>query len=115
MFKSCNVERDTEDSSSPRGVYGLTVQDTKSALGLPKGAMPLDSGFTGWALPDRAEAKLPAGCASRMGSTAPYITVTLSAPSQAEKKGIMDRDTAIHHSATVIREVAMNLARKTGC
>ncbi len=66
-------------------------------------------------LPDKAEAQLPAGCAQRMGSTAPYITVTLSAPSQAEKKGIVDRDTAIRNAAAVVRETAVNLARISGC
>ncbi|MEU1226628.1 hypothetical protein [Streptomyces sp. NPDC005828] len=50
-----------------------------------------------------------------MGSTAAYITVSLSAPSQAEKKGTADRDTAIHNSAAVIREAALNLAEKYGC
>ncbi|MFD5322588.1 hypothetical protein [Streptomyces sp. NPDC127092] len=115
VFKGCQVQRANPDSESPRGVYQLIIQDTRSAPGRRKDSVPLGTGFTGWVLPDQAEATLPAGCAARMGSTAPYITVTLSAPSQAEKKGLVDRDTAIRNSTTVVREAATNLARKAGC
>lgn len=64
---------------------------------------------------DQAEATLPAGCAARVGSTAPYITVSLSAPQQAKKKALADRDTAIRNRATVVREAATNLAKQYGC
>ncbi|MGY3676944.1 hypothetical protein [Streptomyces sp. TE33382] len=50
-----------------------------------------------------------------MGSTAPYITVTLIIPSQEEEKRLVDRNTAIRNSATVVREAAANLAKKYGC
>lgn len=58
-------------------------------------------------LPDKAEAQLPAGCAQRMGSTAPYTTVTLSAPSQAEKKASW---TGTRQSATLPRWCAKPLS-----
>ncbi|MFF3317400.1 hypothetical protein ACFYV5_18105 [Streptomyces sp. NPDC003035] len=109
------MQRANTDSDVPRGVYQLIVQDNRHAAGRKKDSVPLGPGYTGWALPDQAEATLPAGCAARMGSTAPYITVSLSAPSQAEKKDLVDRDTAIRNSATVVREAATNLAKKYGC
>ncbi|MEU9182812.1 hypothetical protein AB0C90_39735 [Streptomyces sp. NPDC048550] len=115
FFRSCIAQRANPDGDTTRNVYSLIMEDSKSATGLPEGSVPLGDGLTGWALPDKAEAQLPAGCAQRMGSTAPYITVTLSAPSQAEKKGIVDRDTAIRNAATVVRETAVNLARISGC
>ncbi|MET8740238.1 hypothetical protein [Streptomyces sp. NPDC004728] len=64
---------------------------------------------------DQAEATLPAGCAARAGSTALYITVSLSAPQQAEKKALADRDTAIRNRATAVREATTNLAKRYGC
>ncbi|WMX48089.1 hypothetical protein RGF97_29325 [Streptomyces roseicoloratus] len=115
VFMGCQVRRAAPDGDALRGVYQLIVQDTRSAPGHRKDSVPLSAGVTGWALPDRAEAALPAGCAARMGSTAPYVTVSLSAPSQAEKRGLVDRDTAIRNSATVVREAAANLAEKYGC
>ncbi|MFF2330725.1 MULTISPECIES: hypothetical protein [unclassified Streptomyces] len=115
VFKSCRVLRANKDSDYPRGVYGLVIADTKGAPEQKKGSVPLGPGFTGWALPDQAEATLPTGCAARMGSTAPYITVTLSAPSQAEKKELVDRDTAIRNSTAVVREAATRLAKHYGC
>ncbi|MFF9507871.1 hypothetical protein ACF1BU_25550 [Streptomyces sp. NPDC014724] len=115
VFKACNVLRANPDNDYPRGIYNLVIEDTRSAPYHKKGSVPLGPGFTGWALPDQAEATLPAGCAARMGSTAPYITVSLSAPSQAEKKGLVDRDTATRNSAAVVREAAAKLAKKYDC
>lgn len=113
FFRSCIAKRTNPHAGTT--FYSLIMEDSKSGTGLPKGAVPLGDGLTGWALPDKAEAQLPTGCAQRMGSTAPYITVTLSAPSQAEQKGIVDRDTAIRNAATVVRETAVNLAHISGC
>ncbi|MEU6170104.1 hypothetical protein [Streptomyces tanashiensis] len=115
VFKGCQVQRANPDSDSPRGIYQLIIEDTRSAPARKKDSVPLGPGLTGWALPDKAEATLPTGCAARMGSTAPYITVTLSAPSQSEKKGRVDRETAIRHSVALVSEAATNLARNTGC
>ncbi|MGW0772113.1 hypothetical protein ACWD01_00320 [Streptomyces sp. NPDC002835] len=59
---------------------------------------------------------LPAGCAARMGSTAPYVTVTLLVPSKkGEEKDLVDRNTAIRNNAAVVREAAANLAKEYGC
>jgi hypothetical protein len=61
---------------------------------------------------------LPAGCAARMGSTAPYVTVTLLVPSKKgkeEEKDLVDRNTAIRNNAAVVREAAANLAKEYGC
>ncbi|MFI1067060.1 hypothetical protein ACH4TC_34895 [Streptomyces spororaveus] len=78
-----------------------------------------DGKFTGWALPDKAETNLPADCAARMGSTAPNITVTLTAPSkkgEEEEKDLVDRDApGIRNNAAVVQEAATNLAKKYGC
>ncbi|MFE2285092.1 hypothetical protein ACFXDJ_13065 [Streptomyces sp. NPDC059443] len=116
FFRSCIARRAGADGNATRTVYSLIMEDSKGGAGLPKGAVLLGGGgLIGWALPDRAEAQLPTGCPSRLGSTAPYITVTLSAPSQAEKKGIVDRDTAIRNAAAVVRESALSLARISGC
>ncbi|MFI5980585.1 hypothetical protein ACIBEA_06890 [Streptomyces sp. NPDC051555] len=116
FFRSCIAQRTNPDGDTTRTtIYSLTMQDSKSGTGLPGGAVPLGGGLAGWALPDKAEAQLPAGCAGRLGSTAPYIVVSLSAPFQEEKKGIVDRDTAIRNSATVVSESATNLARLSGC
>lgn len=49
------------------------------------------------------------------GLDRPYITVSLSAPQQAKKKALADRDTAIRNRATVVREAATNLAERYGC
>ncbi|NEA19118.1 hypothetical protein [Streptomyces halstedii] len=122
VFKACHVLRAGPDSDYPRGVYSLIVEDTRSAPYDKKGAVPLGPGFTGWALPDLAEVTLPAGCATRMGSTAPYITATLEVPSQEEKRLArleeeppVPPDTASHNNATVMREVATRLAERYGC
>ncbi|MEV6164322.1 hypothetical protein AB0L71_20765 [Streptomyces sp. NPDC052052] len=115
VFKGCSVQRANPDSDYPRGIYQLIIEDTRSAPGHKKDSVALGPGFTGWALPDQAEVTLPTGCAALMGSTAPYITVSLSAPSQAEKKGLVDRESAIRNSATVMREAATNLVKQYGC
>lgn len=115
VFKGCSVLRVNPDSNYPRGIFKLIIEDTRNDSGPRKDSVPLGPGFTGWVLPEEAEATLPAGCAARMGSTAPYITVTLIAPSQTEEKGLVDRDTAIRNSAAVVREAAANLAKRYNC
>ncbi|MFJ7492342.1 hypothetical protein ACIQZB_14015 [Streptomyces sp. NPDC097727] len=115
VFKTCQVLRANPDSDYPRGIFQLIISDERYDSGPRKDSVPLGPGFKGWVRPDEAEATLPAGCAARMGSTAPYITVTLSAPSQAEKKDLVDRDTAIRNSAAVVREAAAKLAKKYNC
>ncbi|MFJ9676527.1 hypothetical protein ACIRP2_00485 [Streptomyces sp. NPDC101194] len=115
VFKTCQVLRANPDSDYPRGIFQLIISDERYDSGPRKDSVPLGSGFTGWVLPEEAEAMLPTGCAARMGSTAPYITVTLSAPSQAEKKDLVDRDTALRNSAAVVREAAAKLAKKYDC
>ncbi|MFB6940134.1 hypothetical protein ACFWGL_10610 [Streptomyces sp. NPDC060286] len=115
MFKTCQVMRANPDSDYPRGIYQLIIEDFRSDPGPRKDSVPLGLGFTGWVLPDEARVTLPAGCAARMGSTSPYIMVTLKAPSQEEKKSLVDRDTAIRNSAAVVREAAAKLAKKYDC
>ncbi|WYB30619.1 hypothetical protein V6574_12915 [Streptomyces sp. SM1P] len=90
--------------------------------GTKKDSVPLGPGFTGWALPDRAEVTLPTGCAVRMGSAAPHIRASLDVPSQDEErlyrrgeKPPVDPDTATRNNATVMREVATRLAERYGC
>ncbi|MFD8207602.1 hypothetical protein ACFV2S_14595 [Streptomyces sp. NPDC059695] len=115
VFKGCGVMRANAGSDYPRGVFNLIIADERHDSGPRKDSVPLGPGFKGWALPEEAEATLPAGCAARMGSTAPYMTVTLKAPSQEEEKGLVDRSTALRNSAAVVREAAVNLAKKYGC
>ncbi|MFB7368859.1 hypothetical protein ACFC0D_03300 [Streptomyces sp. NPDC056222] len=118
VFKACSILRANPDNDYPRGMFRLIIEDTRSATGRKKDSVPLGPGFTGWALPDQAKAMLPAGCAARMGSTAPYVTVTLIASSkkgEEEEKDLADRDTAIRNNAAVVREAATNLARTAGC
>lgn len=115
VFKGCSVLRANPDNDHPRGSFNLIVQDELHDSGPRKDSVPLGPGFKGWVLPDQAKAVLPAGCAARMGSPSPYITVELIAPSQATEKKLVDRDTALRNSATVIKEAARNLARKAGC
>ncbi|MGW6286436.1 hypothetical protein [Streptomyces sp. NPDC055107] len=123
VFKGCSVLRAGPDSDYPRGVYQLLIEDTRSAPGDKKDSVPLGSGFTGWARPDTAHVTLPAGCAARMGSTAPYIAASLKVPSQDEKRsasrkekpGLVDPGTARRNNATVMREVATRLAERYGC
>ncbi|MEH0396120.1 hypothetical protein ACFY6Q_13180 [[Kitasatospora] papulosa] len=112
--------RANADSDHPRGVYILIIEDNRNDPHYkPKNSVPLGPGVTGWALPDKAEADLPAGCAARMGSTAPNITVALVAPSkkrEEEEKDLVDRDDpAIRNNAAVVREAAAKLAKKYGC
>ncbi|MFD4027319.1 hypothetical protein ACFWRV_27990 [Streptomyces sp. NPDC058576] len=121
VFRSCSVLRANADDD-PRGVYQLLVQDTRSDSGRKNDSVPLGPGFTGWALPDRAQVTLPADCAARMGSTAPYITASLSVPSQDEERlerrgeeKPVDADTATRNNATVMREVATRLAQRYDC
>ncbi|WP_406381251.1 hypothetical protein [Streptomyces sp. NBC_01618] len=122
VFKGCSVLRANPDNDYPRGVYKLLIEDTRSAPGNKKDSVPLGPGFTGWALPDQAEVTLPAGCAARMGSTAPYITASLDVPSQEEErlarlkeKSLVDPNTATRNNATVMREVATRLAKRYNC
>ncbi|MDH2388478.1 hypothetical protein QCN29_06705 [Streptomyces sp. HNM0663] len=119
VFKACSILRANADNDYPRGIYKLVIEDNRNDPGYkPKDSVPLGPGFTGWVLPDKAEANLPAGCAARMGSTAPYITVTLLKPSkkgEEEEKDLVDRDTAIRNNAAVVREAATKLAKKYGC
>ncbi|MFJ2584257.1 hypothetical protein [Streptomyces sp. NPDC087538] len=115
VFKGCGVMRANPDSDYRRGTFNLIIADARYDSGPRKNSVPLGPGFTGWALPEEAEAVLPAGCAARTGSTARYITVTLIAPSQAEEKGLVDRDTALRNSAAVVREAATNLVKRYGC
>lgn len=111
--------RANPDNDYPRGIYKLVIEDNRNDPGYkPKDSIPLGPGFTGWVLPDKAETNLPAGCAARMGSTAPYITVTLIAPSkkgEEQEKDLVDRDTAIRNNAAVVREAAAKLAKKYDC
>ncbi|WP_424570305.1 hypothetical protein [Streptomyces sp. CH-036] len=122
VFKECHVLRADQDGVRRRGVYKLVVEETRSAPGTKKDSVPLGPGFTGWALPDRAEVTLPTGCAARMGSAAPHIKASLDVPSQDEKllyrrgeKPPVAPDTATRNNATVMREVATRLAERYGC
>ncbi|MFF2226718.1 hypothetical protein ACFVV7_25780 [Streptomyces globisporus] len=122
VFKECHVLRADQDGAKRRGVYKLVVEDTRSAPGNKKGSVPLGPGFTGWALPDRAEVTLPTGCAARMGSAAPHVKASLDVPSQDEEllhrrgeKPPVDPDTATRNNATVMREAATRLAERYGC
>ncbi|MFF3530537.1 hypothetical protein ACFYX5_28070 [Streptomyces rubiginosohelvolus] len=122
VFKECHVLRADQDGAERRGVYKLVVEEARSAPGTKKYSLPLGPGFTGWVLPDRAEVALPAGCAVRMGSTAPYITASLDVPSQDEERLYrrgeeppVDPDTATRNNATVMREVVTRLAERYGC
>ncbi|MFD4127729.1 hypothetical protein ACFXKK_23590 [Streptomyces globisporus] len=122
VFKECHVLRADQDGAKRRGVYKLVVEDTRSAPGNKKGSVPLGPGFTGWALPDRAEVTLPTGCAARMGSAGLHITASLEVPSQDEErlyrrgeKPPVDPDTATRNNATVMREAATRLAERYGC
>ncbi|WP_326697358.1 hypothetical protein OG909_08475 [Streptomyces sp. NBC_01754] len=122
VFKSCYVMRATPDRDDPRGVYKLLIADTRGGPGTAKDSVPLGPGFTGWALPDKAAVTLPADCAARMGSTAPYIRAWLEVPSQEKKslarleeKPPVDPDIATRNNATVMREVATRLAKRYNC
>ncbi|MFJ2853016.1 hypothetical protein [Streptomyces rubiginosohelvolus] len=122
VFKECHVLRADQVGARRRGVYKLVVEETRRAPGTEKDSVPLGPGFTGWALPDRAEVTLPTGCAARMGSAAPYIRASLEVPSQDEErlnrrgeKPPVDPDTATRNNATVMREAATRLAERYGC
>ncbi|MFI7328738.1 hypothetical protein ACIBQ3_29390 [Streptomyces rubiginosohelvolus] len=122
VLKACHVLRAGQDGAERRGVYKLVVEDTRTAPGTRKDSVPLGSGFTGWALPDRAEVTLPTGCAVRMGSAAPHLTASLDVPSQDEErlyrrgeKPPVDLDTALPNNATVMREAATRLAERYDC
>ncbi|MER7553424.1 MULTISPECIES: hypothetical protein [Streptomyces] len=122
VFKECHVLRTGQDGAKRRGLYKLVVEETRSTPGTKKDSVPLGSGFTGWALPDRAEVTLPAGCAARMGSAAPHITASLEVPSQDEgrlyrrgEEPPVDPATATRNNVTVMREVATRLAERYDC
>ncbi|MGW8984598.1 hypothetical protein ACWGQ9_18280 [Streptomyces parvus] len=122
VFKECHVLRAGQDGAKRRGVYKLVVEETRSAPGTKKDSVPLGSGFTGWALPDRAVVTLPAGSAARMGSTGPHIAASLEVPSQYEERLYrrgeeppVDPATATRNNATVMREVATRLAERYDC
>ncbi|NML50011.1 hypothetical protein HHL19_10055 [Streptomyces sp. R302] len=118
VFKACSVWRVGPDDGSTRGMFGLIIQDERHDSGSRKNSVPLGAGFKGWVRPDEAEATLPPGCAARMGSTAPYVTVTLTRSwNKAEKEAMnpAERDTARRDNATVVREAATRLAERYGC
>ncbi|MFE3432747.1 hypothetical protein [Streptomyces sp. NPDC059171] len=124
VFKACRVLRANpyDENDNPRTVYKMVIEDTPSPPGRKKGSTSLGSGLTGWALPEQAAVTLPAACPARMGSTAPYIRVSLDVPSQdgenlarLEEKRPVDADTALRNNVTVMREVATRLAERYGC
>ncbi|MFI7896440.1 hypothetical protein ACIFUY_35055 [Streptomyces sp. CACIS-1.16CA] len=122
VLRECHVLRAGQDGAERRGLYKLVVEETRSTPGTKEDSVPLGSGFTGWALPDRAEVTLPAGCAARMGSAAPRVTASLEVPSQDEErlyrrgeKPPVAPDTATRNNATVMREVATRLAERYDC
>ncbi len=118
VFKGCAVLRANPDGNYRREIFKLVVADERHDPGSRKDSVPLGPGFKGWALPEEAKAWLPAGCAARMGSTAPYITVTFIGPSkkdEEQEKDSAERDTEIRNSSAVVREAARNLARIAGC
>ncbi len=118
VFKGCAVMSTGPDGDHRRELFKLVITDERYDSGPRKDSVPLGPGFKGWALPEEAEATLPAGCAVRMGSAAPYITVTFIAPSrkgEEQEKDPAERDTAIRDSAAIVREAATNLARIAGC
>ena len=122
VLKECYVLRAGRDGVKRRGLYKLVVEETRSAPGTKKDSVPLGSGFTGWALPDRAVVTLPASCAARMGSAAPHVTASLEVPSQDEErlyrrgeKPPVDPDTATRNNVTVMREVATRLTKRYDC
>ncbi|WP_228991063.1 hypothetical protein [Streptomyces sp. DH8] len=116
------LRADSDGDDHPRGVAELIIADTRAAPYRKKGSVPLGAGFEGWARPDSAGVTLPAGCAVRMGSTAPYITASLEVPSQDEERLAergeprpVEADTARRANATVMREVATRLAERYDC
>ncbi|MEW2061332.1 hypothetical protein AB0899_11245 [Streptomyces sp. NPDC007002] len=124
VFKACRVLRANpyDENDNPRTVYKMVIEDTPSPPGRKKGSTSLGSGLTGWALPEQAAVTLPAACPVRMGSTAPYIRVSLDVPSRdgenlarLEEKRPVDADIALRNNATVMREVAARLAERYGC
>ncbi|MFF9344919.1 hypothetical protein ACF1CG_34840 [Streptomyces sp. NPDC014773] len=118
VFKGCAVMRANPGSDYRRELFKLVVADERHAPGPRKDSVALGPGFKGWALPEEAKAWLPADCAARTGSTAPYLTVTFIAPSkkgEEQQKDSAERDTAIRNSAAIVREAAANVARLVGC
>ncbi|MFC8698143.1 hypothetical protein [Streptomyces parvus] len=122
VLKECHVLRAGQDGAKRRGVYKLVVEDARSASGTKNGSTPLGPGFTGWALPDRAEVTLPVGCAARMGSAAPHVRASLEVPSQDEERLYRLGEeppvapaTATRNNVTVMREVATRLTARYDC
>lgn len=115
VLKRCFVSLADPGDDTRRGIHSLITEDTRSVPGTRKGSVALGGGMADQATATEAVAQLPAGCARRTGATMPYLTVALSVPSQGEKHGTVDRDTAIRNSAVVVRESAANLARTEGC
>ncbi|MFH9955880.1 hypothetical protein ACH4OX_16905 [Streptomyces roseolus] len=118
VFKGCAVVRADPDGDYRRELFELVIADERHDLGSRKGSVSLGPGSKGWALPEGAEVTLPAGCAARMGSTVPYLIVTLIGPSkkgEEQEKDSAERDTAIRNSSALVREAATNLARLAGC
>lgn len=119
FFRSCLAQR-TDADSGTWGVYSLITEDTKAPPGPPKGAETVVGGpLPVWASPTEAVAQLPAACPRRLGSTAPYVTVTLKVSTQVarelEKAGAADRQAAQRDAAAVVRASAENLASSHGC
>ncbi|BAU83931.1 hypothetical protein SLA_3016 [Streptomyces laurentii] len=69
-----------------------------------------------WARPGRAEAALPAGCARRMGSTAPYLTVRVDIASWDEETMKPAQRAAVNRAdQTVLREAVTKLTTLYAC
>ncbi|MEU7021574.1 hypothetical protein ABZ990_13055 [Streptomyces sp. NPDC046203] len=114
FFQSCQIER-AASAGAPRVVSGLMVQDTKAAAIRTKDTVPVGGGITGWIRPDQAEAALPDGCVAAMGSTAPYIVVSVSARSQEKKEKLVEPEIAIRNNRAALREAVTRLAELYGC
>jgi hypothetical protein len=115
VFQACHMERAATDDS-PRVVSALVIQDSQGPPLVLGGPVRLGAGLDGWVRPGRAEAALPAGCARRMGSTAPYVTVQVDVASwDEETMKPAQRAAANRANQAVLREAVTKLTTLYAC
>ncbi|MFJ9822846.1 hypothetical protein ACIRSU_00550 [Streptomyces sp. NPDC101160] len=111
----CFVGRKAAKDTAYRTQYTLDVRATDVLDAPAAGAVPPGSGRSGWVGPRQSEVQLPAGCAQKMRTDAPYVTVVLKvAPGVVVARNWND-ESLTEASRKIVLEAVDNLSRQYGC
>ncbi|MFE5486433.1 hypothetical protein [Streptomyces sp. NPDC056527] len=111
----CFVGRKNPEGSGARLQYTLDARPAEELDEPAKGAVPVGDGRSGWVGPRQSEVRLPAGCATKMETNSPHVTVTLKVSPTVLVGRNWDDASLIKDSRTVILEAVDNLAEQYDC